>query len=219
MDATLAALAPALGQKALASGSGSTGTAVISGRVRRTNGDHYFTSLELSSGAHGARAFADGINAMRYGPGNPGNAGCIPIEADELANPLLFEKFEIIPDTGGAGQFRGGNGFVRSFRVLTDAQLCICADRDRTAPAGLFGGLPGTTARFVLDEGTESEQILSSKTTYIPLKSGTVVSLQSAGGGGYGNPKDRDQSAVRADLRNGYITESTAFEIYKVNSK
>ena len=216
MDATFAALAPGLGEKALASGSGSTGTAVISGRVRRINGDHYFTSLELSSGAMGARAFADGINAMRYGPGN---AGCIPIEADELGNPLLFEKFEIIPDTGGAGRFRGGNGFVRSFRVLTDAQLCICADRHKTAPAGLFGGHPGKPAKFLLDEGTPKERVLSSKTPYIALKSGTLVSLQSAGGGGFGNPRDRDRALVEADLRNGYITDEAALEFHGVTVK
>jgi N-methylhydantoinase B len=210
MDATLAALAPALGRKAVATGSGSTGTVCVTGRMRRANGDHYFTTLELSSGAHGARTFADGHNAMRCGAGN---AGSVPIEADELTNPLLFEAFEIEPDTGGAGKFRGGNGFVRAYRVLADAKLCICADRHATPPPGLFGGKPGKPARYVLDPGTDHERLLSSKTPYVSLPKGTLVHTQSAGGGGFGDPKERDPERVRADLRNGYITSAGA-EIY-----
>jgi N-methylhydantoinase B len=207
MDATLAALAPALGRKAVASGSGSTGTVCVTGRMRRPNGDHYFTTLELSSGAHGARSFADGHNAMRCGAGN---AGSVPIEADEMTNPLLFEKFEIAPDTGGAGKFRGGNGFVRSYRMLADAKLCICADRHVTPPPGLLGGKPGRPARYVLDPGTDHERVLSSKTPYVTLPKGTLVHTQSAGGGGFGNPKDRDPERVRADLCNGYVTPEGA---------
>ena len=113
LDATMAAIADAIGNRAIASGSGSTGTVVVAGRRRRSNGDGYFTTVELSSGAYGARATRDGVNAIRYGPGN---AGHIPIEADEIENPLFFEAYEIVPDTGGAGRFRGGNGFVRAFR-------------------------------------------------------------------------------------------------------
>jgi len=207
MDATLAALAPALGRKAVASGSGSTGTVCVTGRMRRPNGDRYFTTLELSSGAHGARTFADGHNAMRCGAGN---AGSVPIEADEMTNPLLFEMFEIAPDTGGAGKFRGGNGFVRSYRMLADAKLCICADRHVTSPPGLLGGKSGTPARYVLDPGTDHERALSSKTPYVALPKGTLVHTQSAGGGGFGDPKDRDPERVRADLRNGYVTSEGA---------
>jgi N-methylhydantoinase B len=207
MDATLAALAPALGRKAVATGSGSTGTVCVTGRMRRPNGDHYFTTLELSSGAHGARTFADGHNAMRCGAGN---AGSVPIEADEMTNPLLFEMFEIAPDTGGAGKFRGGNGFVRSYRMLADAKLCICADRHVTSPPGLLGGRSGRPARYVLDPGTDHERVLSSKTPYVALPKGTLVHTQSAGGGGFGNPKDRDPERVRADLYNGYVTPEGA---------
>ena len=216
MDATLAALAPAIGRKAVASGSGSTGTVVVSGRVRRTNGDNYFTTIELSSGAHGARSFADGINVMRCGPGN---AGSIPIEVDELTNPLRFETFEIVPDTGGAGRFRGGNAFVRAFRVLTGAQLCVCADRHTTPPPGLFGGRPGATARYSIDPGTPRERVLASKTGYVPIEAGALIELRSAGGGGLGDPRSRDRQRVLADLRNGYITPDAARAVYGVDDQ
>ena len=212
MDATLAALAPAIGAKAIASGSGSTGTVVVSGRIARANGDKYFTTIELSSGAHGARSFADGINVMRYGPGN---AGSIPIEADELTNPLSFECFEIVPDTGGAGQFRGGMGFVRRFRVMAEgATICLCADRHATPPPGLNGGMPGRTSRYTIDPGTPQEQVLSSKTPYIPLRKGAVVELRSAGGGGYGDPALRNPALIARDLRNGYVTRPVALAAY-----
>ena len=212
LDATMAAIAGAVGDRGIASGSGSTGTAVIAGRRQRADGGSYFTTIELSSGAYGARATRDGLNAIRYGPGN---AGHIPIEADELENPLFFEAYEIVPDTGGAGRFRGGNGFVRAFRVEADhAQICLCADRHATPPPGLFGGRPGTTARYVLDPGSDRERILPSKTPYIDLEPGTVVHVQSAGGGGYGDPRERDPALIARDLENGYITEAGARAAY-----
>jgi N-methylhydantoinase B len=137
--------------------------------------------------------------AIRYGPGN---AGHIPIEADEIENPLFFEAYEIVPDTGGAGKFRGGNGFVRAFRIEADrAQICLCADRHATTPPGLFGGHPGKTARYVLDPGTNHERILPSKTPYIDLPKGTLVRVQSAGGGGYCDPKEREPNLIAADVK------------------
>jgi N-methylhydantoinase B len=212
MDATFAALAPALDKAAVASGSGSTGTVVVSGRKPEQGGSRYFTTLELSSGAHGARSFADGINAMRYGPGN---AGSVPVEVDEMTNPISYERFEIAPDTGGAGQFRGGHGLRRSFRILADeAQICICADRHLTPPPGIFGGRAGTPARFVLDEGSKQERILSSKTPYIRLPKGTLVTLQSAGGGGYGDPRLREPASIERDIRDGYVSRAAAERDY-----
>ena len=165
-----------------------------------------------SAGAYGARAGKDGINGIRYGAGN---AGHVPIEADEMENPILFERYEIVADTGGAGKFRSGNGFCRVFRVLADqASLCLCADRHKSQPQGLFGGQPGLSARYVLDPGTPELRILSSKTPYIPLNEGTLVWLQSAGGGGYGNPRERDVALVRRDVQDGYVTAEHATEAY-----
>ncbi len=209
MDATVAALAPLVGEKAVAAGSGSTGTVVVAGP---RPGGGSFVSIELASGAWGARAHADGIDAMRYGPGN---AGHIPIEADEMENPFLFEAYEIVPDTGGAGRFRGGNGFVRAFRVMAGgARICLCTDRDVTAPPGLFGGHAGTPARFVLDPGTPDERVLPSKTPYVALARGTLVHLQSAGAGGLGDPAERDEAAIARDIADGKVTRAHALSAY-----
>lgn len=213
MDATFAALSQAMPDIAIATGSGSTGTVVVAGRRNGGNSSEYFSAIELSSGASGAFNGGDGHNAMRYGAGN---AGHIPIEADELENPFLFERYEIIPDTGGAGKFRGGNGFCRVFRVTTDqASITICADRHVTRPPGLFGGHSGAAARYVLDPGTGKEKVLSSKTPYILLGKDTLVWLQSAGGGGLGDPTKRDRDKIREDLRNGYVTDETAQAEYR----
>jgi len=217
LDATMTAIAEAIGERAIASGSGSTGTAVVAGRKSGGNGENYFTTIELSSGAYGARASKDGMNAIRYGPGN---AGHIPIEADEIENPLFFEAYEILPDTGGAGMYRGGNGFVRSFRVEgEDAQICLCADRHETPPPGLFGGKPGAVSKYVLNPGTNREQKLPSKTAYIDLEPGTLVRVQSAGGGGYGDPQKRDPNLIAEDLRNGYISAENALAQYGYTQK
>jgi len=213
LDVTMRALADAAPEAVLASGSGSTGTAVVGGGDTRPNARKpFFLTLELSSGAYGARATKDGINAIRYGAGN---AGHVPIEADEMENPIRFERYEIVPDTGGAGRFRGGNAFCRVFRVLADqASLCLCADRHRSHPQGVFGGKEGTTALYVLDPGTPKERRLSSKTPYLPLEEGTLVWLQSAGGGGYGDPATRDPGLVKRDLQEGYVTPEFAKQAY-----
>lgn len=213
LDATMRALADAAPLDVLASGSGSTGTTAIGGGDTRPEARKpFFLTLELSSGAYGARATKDGMNGIRYGAGN---AGHVPIEADEMENPLLFERYEIVADTGGAGKFRGGNGFCRVFRVLADqGSICLCADRHRSQPQGVFGGQPGTTALYVLDPGTGKERRLPSKTPYINLEQGTLVWLQSAGGGGYGNPAERDPALIARDLRDGYVTLEHARRAY-----
>lgn len=213
LDTTMRALAEAAPAAVLASGSGSTGTTVVGGGDTRPNAKKpFFLTLELSSGAYGARATKDGINGIRYGAGN---AGHVPIEADEMENPILFERYEIVADTGGAGRFRGGNGFCRVFRVLADqASLCLCADRHRSHPQGLFGGHEGTTAQYVLDPETSKERRLSSKTPYLPLEPGTLVWLQSAGGGGYGDPRERDRERIRRDIVDGYVTPAHAAAAY-----
>jgi N-methylhydantoinase B len=213
LDTTMNALSEAAPLAVLASGSGSTGTSVVGGADTRPNAKKpFFLTLELSSGAYGARATRDGINGIRYGAGN---AGHVPIEADEMENPILFERYEIVADSGGAGKFRGGNGFCRVFRVLADqASLCLCADRHESQPRGLFGGQPGRSALYVLDPGTPEERRLSSKTPYLPLAEGTLVWLQSAGGGGYGDPAEREHALIERDLRDGYITEDCAVSVY-----
>lgn len=203
MDLAFRALSESAPHKAVAAGSGSTGTVVVSGTRAGTTSE-YFAAIELSSGATGGHVRGDGNNAVRYGVGN---AGHIPIEADEMENPFYFLKYEIVPDTGGSGKHRGGNAFCRVFRVDSDqAMITLCADRDITAPPGLSGGLQGSTARYILNPGMENEEVLASKSSYIPLEKGTVVHLQSAGGGGYGDPLERDPQAIEDDLRDGYIS-------------
>ena len=212
MDVAFGALTQVVPNLAVASGSGSTGVVVVGGRRSVPGRKPYFYALELSSGAYGARPDRDGLNAIRYGKGN---AGHIPIEADELENPLTFLRYEIVPDTGGPGRFRGGNGFCRVFRVdADDAVICITADRDLTPPPGILGGQAGACARYMLDPNTPVARQLRSKVPYTPLRKGTVVWLQSAGGGGLGRPEDRSPDLIRRDLKNGYVTEEHSRSVY-----
>jgi N-methylhydantoinase B len=214
MDCAFAALAEANPAHSIASGSGSTGATVLGGRRDREGRADYFYVIEGSSGAYGARSNRDGMNAIRYGVGN---AGHLPIEVDEMEHPLRVERYEIVPDTGGAGEFRGGNGFCRVIRVLgKDVKLCITSERHVTPPPGLFGGEAAATSKFILDPGTTTERVLSSKTPYIRLDPGTVVYLQSAGGGGYGDPARRLRQAVERDVLDGYVTQETARSVYRI---
>jgi N-methylhydantoinase B len=94
------------------------------------------------------------------------------------------------------------------FRVLADeARICLCTDRHATPPPGLAGGEPGACSRYVIDPGTPDEQVLGSKTGYVKLRQGALVWLQSAGGGGYGPPSERDPALRARDLHEGYVTK------------
>ena len=213
LDATMAAIAGAVGRRGIASGSGSTGTVVVAGRREREEGEDYFTALELSSGAYGARAGRDGINAIRYGPGN---AGHVPIEADEIENPLFFEAYEIVPDTGGAGRFRGGNGFVRAFRVESGrAQLCLCADRHETPPPGLFGrgarrdGALRPRSRLQPRTGPAQQDALyrTSKRAHWCMCNRPAAAVTET-------RASVTPALVEEDLKNGYVTEAGAQAAY-----
>ena len=208
LDATMAAIAAAVGERGIASGSGSTGTVVVAGRRERGQGEDYFTTLELSSGAYGARAGRDGIDAIRYGPGN---AGHIPIEADEIENPLFFEAYEIVPG------YRRRRPVPRRQRVRPRLPHRVRPRPDlpvrgppRDAAARPVRRTPGRDGALRARPRSGRERILPSKTPYIDLAAGTLVHLQSAGGGGYGDPRERDPARIAEDLKNGYVTEAGA---------
>ncbi len=138
-----------------------------------------------------------------------------PVEAAEMEYPLRIERYELIPDSGGAGQFRGGLGVRRDIRVLQDnVTFARYADRQEFEPFGLFGGAGGRPGRIVLNPGTPQERRLRSK-GLDTLGNGDVVSLQQPGGGGYGHPRDRDPQVVAADVRDGKVSRQAARDQYE----
>ena len=110
-----------------------------------------------------------------------------PVEAAELEFPVMIERYEFIPDSGGAGKYRGGLSLRRDIRFFTDVTWARYADRQKFSPQGLFGGKEGTRGEFILNPGTGEEQKEKSKGVS-QLKAGDVLSIRLPGSGGYGPP-------------------------------
>jgi N-methylhydantoinase B len=120
--------------------------------------------------------------------------------------PLTVTRYGLVPDSAGAGRFRGGLGLLREWRV--DSPECFfTANMDRFvhAPYGLAGGLPASVGRLVLTRDGE-EIALAPKADNVPLVKGDRVRLETSGGGGFGNPATRAAASVERDLALGYVS-------------
>ena len=126
------------------------------------------------------------------------------IEVSEARTPVLFLCHDFRPDSGGAGQYRGGAGAYLELRIETAdiASANTAGDGLRHAPYGLFGGEPGATHRYRLVSGSET-RFLQTKEVGVPVQPGDVLIIESSGGGGYGDPAKRDPASLAADLRDG----------------
>ena len=145
---------------------------------------------------------------------SPYNAANIPVEAEETNTPVIVERFGFIPDSGGPGRFRGGMGIRRDVRINADGiKFTNLSERHRFQPFGLFGGHPGALGRTVINPDAESGYEIGGKAS-VDLKRGDVVSFQLAGGGGYGDPRERDRARVERDLRLGFVSADQAREAY-----
>jgi N-methylhydantoinase B len=166
---------------------------------------------ELPAGAIGARSTRDGVSASKA---HVANGGLTPIEIVESEYPVELVRFELIPDSGGAGRYRGGLGYVRDYRLLADATFATRGGRQLTPPAGRAGGRPGRPAAFVINPGTPDERPISDGTPR--LRPGDVLRMEQAGGGGYGDPMTRPAELVLRDVREGYVSPAAARAEYGV---
>jgi N-methylhydantoinase B len=182
---------------------------IFSGIDPRTN--RRFVSYDLIIGGWGARATKDGCEALTI----PANARNIPIEVEESDYPLMFEKFEFIADSGGAGRNRGGCAIRRDIRILADGvQFGNLTDRQKFAPFGLFEGRSGDKASTILNPGPGEEEFGAKEVRV--LRRGDLLSFRLAGGGGYGNPLDREPERVAKDVIGGYVSIDGAAHFYGV---
>ncbi|HZM48621.1 MAG TPA: hydantoinase B/oxoprolinase family protein [Burkholderiales bacterium] len=203
----------ALGQAAPSRGvaAGGPGQGCISAGSDPASG-RYFINYENLAGGQGARCSADGMDVVMINMTNTSN---LPIEAMEIEFPVRIERYELIPDSGGAGRYRGGLGVLRDMRVLADsASVSLRSARQRFPAPGLAGGRPGGLGAFIRNPGQANETRLGLTTSGTPLANGDVLRVMTPGGGGYGEPSERDPEAVSSDLREGKITEQAAREIY-----
>ena len=174
--------------------------------------DETYCFLETIAGGFGGRATKDGPDAVQPHGKNTANA---PIEETEFNYPVRIIRYELVDDSEGPGKQRGGLGLRRDYLFPDhEASFTILADRERWGPHGLFGGLPGERAHYVLNPDSEAEE-LGSKVT-VQLEENDVVSYRTCGGGGYGHPQERDPEAVLRDVRDGRVSEARARSIYRV---
>ena len=181
MDTLLRALAKAVPARVPAASAGTMSNLTIGGLDPRTG--QPFTYYETAAGGMGARPGLDGISGVQTHMTNSLNT---PIEALEYAYPFRVRRYAYREGSGGAGQYRGGDGLIREVELLTDAQVTLLADRRSHRPYGLEGGEDGAAGRAWFERGEEKTD-LPGKSSH-PLKKGDVLHLETPGGGGWGAP-------------------------------
>jgi len=214
VDVVMGAFAQAAPDRAIA-GCAASKLLIVAGR--RPGSGAPFIDYEASAGGLGARAGKDGLDACRAHMTNTGN---LPIEALEQEDPLLVERYELVPDTGGPGRFRGGLGVRRDTRVLGDGfEHSGFAIGHRYPGVGLEGGVRGRiTAPSMLlrlpADGGSPEPL--DPAGHGRTSSGDVLSVRTPGGGGFGDPRERDPEMVARDVCEGRVSASAAAHDYGV---
>ncbi len=172
-----------------------------------------FVQYTYAVGGENARTFKDGKSLifMRFC-----NARTIPQEIEERWFPVLYTRYEARPDSCGHGLRRGGFALVREFDVLTDVTMTIHGDREKFTPFGLSGGLNAGGSMLIINKGTDREINAGMYATGIKLKSGDHIFYSSAGGGGFGDPLDRDLALVLDDVKDEWLTIGAAKQYYGV---
>jgi len=175
-------------------------------------GGGQFILMEVVCGSRGGRPDKDGIE----GTNNPNqNLSNTPVEALEADFPVRVNQYGFVPDTGGAGQYRGGMSLVREWQYLTDAVLQVRADRRKFLPWGVLGGHQGTPSENRLNVGTDKAEQLPSKFIR-DVKKGDRFHHVTPGAGGYGDPLKRNADDVLRDILNEKLSAGHARKAYGV---
>ncbi|GAA2207576.1 hydantoinase B/oxoprolinase family protein [Nonomuraea monospora] len=201
IDLVVKALAPVLPGKAAAASYGDSMIVQFTGTDPRTG--KLYVSQEATVGGWGAWEGGDGESCLINNVN--GSLRDMPIEVLETLFPVRVTRYEVRPDTGGAGQWRGGNGVVREYEFCGDTSLSLWFERSVTPAWGLAGGSAGAPPRVTLNPGARGEREVL-KVNALPVKAGDVLRCESGGGGGYGPPERRAAEATAADLAQGMIT-------------
>jgi N-methylhydantoinase B len=210
IDTVLAAFAAAVPEKIPAAHKGEMGGFAMYG-VDESAGRR-FVCLNMMGGGWGGRPTGDGPSAaVSICQGDVRNT---PIELLESRYPVLFERFSLRPDSGGPGRFRGGLGVDLAVRSLCPAFVNFNLERTLCAPWGLWGGRPAKVCEAWVHGPARSVSV--KKRTRYPISPEDLVVFLTAGGGGWGDPLERDPERVAADVREGYVSAEAARAEYGV---
>ena len=208
IDTILKALAPVLPQRIPAAHKGDMGGCSISGF--KPNGQR-FLLMNIFGGGWGGRPHEDGESAsVSICQGDVRSA---PIELQEIQYPFLIERFALRSDSGGAGKHRGGLGVDLTYRALQTCVANVNCDRTKDPPWGLHGGRPAAVNAATLIRSDGSAQNLL-KATGVTMEAGDRLTFSTAGGGGWGDPRERVRAEIEADVRQGYISSDAARRDY-----
>lgn len=189
---------------------------LIGGWDAREEYNRFFMWYDWMAGGHGGRISKDGANAMSpvFGAG----LSVQPCEGQERLTPVITSYHEIMIDSGGPGEYRGGCGVKKggTLTAIQDAVMSVCCDRSRSVTWGLFGGLPSNPHGNWLNPETETEEFLGAFFSNVALKEGDSFTRPSAGGGGLGDPLKRNPQHVLEDVIDGYVSVQRAIKDYGV---
>jgi N-methylhydantoinase B len=206
VDTIFGALSSVLPSRVTAASSGTMNVVTIGGTDPRSG--ERFAYIESYGGGQGAADGLDGMDGVHTTTSNTQNA---PAEAIERAYPIRVVRYGLAAGTGGQGRFRGGLGLLREFEFMTDVTFSLVSDRHARRPWGLCGGLPGEPARCVLTHADGTAEDLPPKVTR-KAEAGSRLLLVTAGGGGFGDPRERDPAAIEADHRAGWTERRIALK-------
>ncbi len=196
VDVLLRALASAIPSRIPAASQGTMNNLTLGGADPRHAGAP-FAYYETIAGGMGARPGKDGISGIHTHMTNSLNS---PVEVLEHAYPVRVRRYALRKNSGGAGQWRGGDGIVREIELLTEMQVGLLSDRRRFAPYGLAGGKPGKPGRNTLTVSKRVQPLPGKCSFYAPA--GAVIRVETPGGGGWGKPS-KGGNVVRSEVKAG----------------
>lgn len=175
------------------------------------NGE-FFHLMEITYGGIPGRPLGDGMDAHSWWPLFEN----IPTEYLESYYPITVLEYGSLPDSGGAGYHRGGNGVHKVYRFEVDGEIAVHDDRERSQPWGILGGLPGQSSSKLLVRADGKAEPLPSKISQVAVRKGDILIYRTAGGGGWRDPLDRPVEWVLKDVRNGLVSREKAARDYGV---
>lgn len=220
-NTVMGALAPALKERSAATDGASHSNFLFGGNDPDTG--EFFCCYDLTPVGWGGRASADGNDAVG---GINGNCPHIPVEVFEYRFPFHVEEFKLVEGSGGAGKHRGGHSISKTLTAQADMTYSYMSDRQKKSPWGIHGGKDGGRAELLMvtpASGGEWKTVTElygkpspSKFANVPIAKGDRIRISSPGGGGWGDPGERDRQAVIDDILDGWITEEEAKATYGI---
>ncbi|MBI4526830.1 MAG: hydantoinase B/oxoprolinase family protein, partial [Deltaproteobacteria bacterium] len=209
IDAVFEALSETVPDRKRADGCGS-GSITLGGR--KPGSDKSYIQYELFGGGGGGRSGKDGDSGTSV---NHLNSKIAPVEIIESEFPVRLLRYDLINESGGAGCYRGGLGILREYLILGDAKLMLRSSKHLIPPSGIDGGKPGRPGMVLVNSGTNREETLPTRCEHF-LEQGDILRIERPGGGGFGDPFERDPGKILQDIEDGYVSLEGAARDYGV---